>query len=55
VNEDEDEEDEGGDEKEEEEEEDKEEGDELFEFCEPDLAELYLFTRRQKTRREIDD
>jgi len=54
VNEDEDEEDEGGDEKEEEEE-DKEEGDELFEFCEPDLAELYLFTRRQKTRREIDD
>lgn len=54
MNEDEDEEDEGGDEKEEEEE-DKEEGDELFEFCEPDLAELYLFTRRQKTRREIDD
>jgi hypothetical protein len=38
VNEDEVEEDEGGDEKEEEEEE--EEGDELFKFCEPDLAEI---------------
>jgi len=53
VNEDEDEEDEGGDEKEEEEEEeDKEEGDELFEFCKPDLAVIFVHPTTENTERD---